>query len=61
MNVLAQLNDASSDSYVRKAGRQLIVTIYGAMRVIRLYPPENEAVRNALEDVASAAGALLER
>ena len=25
-----------------------VVLVYGAMRVIRLYPPENEAVRNAL-------------
>ncbi|MEP7346115.1 MAG: HD domain-containing phosphohydrolase, partial [Gemmatimonadaceae bacterium] len=59
MTALAQLQDVSSDSYVRKAGRQLIVTIYGAIRVIRLYPPENEAVRNALEDVANSARALI--
>ena len=59
MSGLAQLQDVSSDSHVRKAGRQLIVTIYGAIRVIRLYPPENEAVRNALEDVANGANSLL--
>jgi HD-GYP domain-containing protein (c-di-GMP phosphodiesterase class II) len=61
MSGLAQLQDVSSDSYVRKAGRQLIVTIYGAIRVIRLYPPENEAVRNALEEVANSARSLIER
>ncbi|MFN8581859.1 MAG: HD domain-containing protein [Gemmatimonadaceae bacterium] len=61
MTMLAQLQDASSDSYLRKAGRQLIVQLYGAMRVIRLYPPENEAVRKALDDLASAARAMLER
>lgn len=55
------LSDLSGDTFIRRAGRQLIVSIYGAMRVIRLYPPENEAVRNALADVARAAQELLER
>jgi HD-GYP domain-containing protein (c-di-GMP phosphodiesterase class II) len=31
------------------------------MRVIRLYPPENEAVRNALEELAGAARNIFER
>jgi hypothetical protein len=31
------------------------------MRVIRLYPPENEAVRNALADLAQVAREFLER
>ena len=57
----ATLNDFTGDSFLRRAGRQLVVTIYGAMRVIRLYPPENEAVRNALEELANAARAILER
>lgn len=53
--------DYASDSFVRRAGRQLIVSIYGAMRVIRMYPPENEAVGNALSDLAAASRVLLER
>ena len=57
----ASLNDFTGDSFLRRAGRQLVVTIYGAMRVIRLYPPENEAVKNALDDLASAARAILDR
>lgn len=52
------MSDLSGDSYVRRAGRQLIVSIYGAMRVIRLYPPENEAVRNALAELARVAQEL---
>lgn len=55
------LSDLTGDTYIRRAGRQLIVSIYGAMRVIRLYPPENEAVRNALTDLAQSAADLLER
>jgi HD-GYP domain-containing protein (c-di-GMP phosphodiesterase class II) len=57
----APQSDFGSDSYIRKAGRQLIVTLYGAMRVIRMYPPENEAVRNALTDLVSASREILER
>src|SRR5690606_22998105 len=59
--VQVSTSDASGDTYIRRAGRQLIVSIYGAMRVIRLYPPENEAVRNALSDLADSARELLER
>lgn len=61
MRVQVSTSDLSGDTYIRRAGRQLIVSIYGAMRVIRLYPPENEAVRNALADLAATAAALLER
>src|SRR5688572_15341482 len=53
--------DAASESFVRRAGRTLIVSIYGAMRVIRLYPPENEAVRNALNDLVDAGKTLLDQ
>lgn len=53
--------DAASESFVRRAGRALIVSIYGAMRVIRLYPPENEAVRNALNDLVNAGRTLLDQ
>jgi HD-GYP domain-containing protein (c-di-GMP phosphodiesterase class II) len=61
---LGAVGDGPSDateSFVRRAGRTLIVTIYGAMRVIRLYPPENEAVRNALNDLVNAGKVLLEK
>jgi HD-GYP domain-containing protein (c-di-GMP phosphodiesterase class II) len=60
-SVRAQSSDAMGDSYLRRSGRGLIISIYGAMRVIRLYPPENEAVRNALADLAAAAKAIFER
>jgi HD-GYP domain-containing protein (c-di-GMP phosphodiesterase class II) len=57
----ASLNDFTGDSFLRRAGRQLVVSIYGAMRVIRLYPPENEAVKHALDELAAAGRAVLER
>lgn len=52
--------EAGTESFIRRAGRQFIIATYGAMRVIRLYPPENEAVRNALNDLVTAARALWE-
>ncbi|MGH7713563.1 MAG: hypothetical protein ACREOG_19905, partial [Gemmatimonadaceae bacterium] len=55
------LSDTGSDAFVRKAGRVLINTIAGALRAIRLYPPENEAVKNALDDVVAAARELTRR
>jgi HD-GYP domain-containing protein (c-di-GMP phosphodiesterase class II) len=55
------VSDAAAESFVRRAGRALIVSIYGAMRVIRLYPPENEAVRNALNDLVNAGKILLDQ
>jgi HD-GYP domain-containing protein (c-di-GMP phosphodiesterase class II) len=51
----------TSDAFLRKAGRQLVVAIYGALRALRLYPAENEAVKNALQELVSAARTLLTR
>ncbi len=50
--------DVGGDSFLRRAGRQLVTSLYGAIRVIRLYPPENEAVSNALEELRSVAGTI---
>ncbi|MGQ0539570.1 MAG: HD-GYP domain-containing protein [Gemmatimonadaceae bacterium] len=57
----APLTEKASDAFVRKTGRHLINTIAACLRVIRLYPPENEAVRNALDDVVAAAHELRRR
>ncbi|MDB4876099.1 MAG: hypothetical protein JWM41_2545 [Gemmatimonadetes bacterium] len=45
--------DASEDSRVRRTGRQLIFSAYGALRAVKLYPVENAAVQKALADVAA--------
>ena len=54
-------SDPGSDGYIRRAGRGLIISLYAALRAIRLYPLENEAVQNAVEDLAEVAGALIEK
>jgi HD-GYP domain-containing protein (c-di-GMP phosphodiesterase class II) len=53
--------DAGGDAYIRRAGRGLIISLYAALRAIRLYPLENAAVQNAAEDLTKVATALIER
>ena len=43
---------SGDESYLRRAGRQLIFAMYGALRAVKLYPVENAAVQKALADVA---------
>jgi len=54
-------SDPGSDGYIRRTGRGLIISLYAALRAIRLYPLENEAVQNAVQDLADVAGALVEK
>ena len=51
--------DLSADSFVRRAGRQLIFTLYGALRAVKLYPVENTAVQKALAEVTHQTKDLL--
>jgi HD-GYP domain-containing protein (c-di-GMP phosphodiesterase class II) len=54
-------SDAGGDPYIRRTGRTFIVAAHGALRAIRLYPPENEVVRKGLEEVTSIASDMLLR
>jgi HD-GYP domain-containing protein (c-di-GMP phosphodiesterase class II) len=60
MRASSTFADPSCDGYIRRAGRGLIISLYAALRAIRLYPLENAAVQNAAEDLADVAGALIE-
>jgi HD-GYP domain-containing protein (c-di-GMP phosphodiesterase class II) len=51
--------ERGGDAYIRKAGRTFILTCYGALRALKLYPVENEAVKKALADVAASAQEIL--
>ncbi|MFI5238946.1 MAG: hypothetical protein ACHQQP_03985, partial [Gemmatimonadales bacterium] len=39
----------------RRAGRALVVAIHAASRVMKLYPPEHQAVQKSLAELAAAA------
>jgi HD-GYP domain-containing protein (c-di-GMP phosphodiesterase class II) len=52
-------SSTGGDSYVRRAGRNLIFSTYGALRAVKLYPVENAAVQNALVELTSQTKELL--
>ncbi|MDQ3556777.1 MAG: HD domain-containing protein [Gemmatimonadota bacterium] len=51
----------SEDRELQREGRQLLFAIHSAMRALRLYPLENQAVQNALAELERAAAKLLAR
>jgi len=52
-------NESGSDAAVRKVGRAFIITFYGALRAIKLYPVENAAVQKSLDDLTTSSRLLL--
>jgi len=51
----------TTDSYIRGAGREFLVTFYTALRSLKLYPLENAQVQKSLDDLHITAQAVLER
>jgi HD-GYP domain-containing protein (c-di-GMP phosphodiesterase class II) len=50
----------SSDAFIRRAGRQLIFAMYGALRAVKLYPVENAAVQKALGELTAQSRELID-
>jgi HD-GYP domain-containing protein (c-di-GMP phosphodiesterase class II) len=48
-------------AYLRARGRDLIVSFYGTMRAIKLYPSEHTAVQKSLAEFATIAKEILDR
>jgi HD-GYP domain-containing protein (c-di-GMP phosphodiesterase class II) len=51
----------AEDRELQREGRELLFAIHAAMRSLRLYPLENQAVQNALTELERASGKLLAR
>ncbi|HMA41876.1 MAG TPA: HD domain-containing phosphohydrolase [Gemmatimonadales bacterium] len=51
---------ASTDSFLRHAGREFLVLFYAALRSLKLYPLENAQVQKALDDLLTATRHLLD-
>jgi HD-GYP domain-containing protein (c-di-GMP phosphodiesterase class II) len=51
----------TTDSYIRGAGREFLVTVYTALRSLKLYPLENAQVQRSLDDLARSAQQILDR
>ena len=54
-------HEAADDAFLRQAGRSFLVSLYAALRSLKLYPIENAAVQRSLDDLEHAAGSLLTR
>ena len=51
----------TSDSYIRGAGRDFLITIYTALRSLKIYPLENPVVQKSLDDLAAVVQGILDR
>ena len=51
MSAAGAESEKSGDSFVRRAGRDLIRDLYAALRAVKLYPIENAAVQKALAEL----------
>ncbi len=50
---------AASGAFMRKHGRNLIISLYGATRAMKLYPVEHNAVQKTLAELTEAAQEIL--
>ena len=57
--VATETDRPTSDGQVRQGGRSLLLTLYAALRSLKLYPVENATVQNALDDLDATVHALL--
>ena len=51
----------TTDAFIRGAGRTFLVTVYTALRTLKLYPLENSQVQKSLDDLATAVREILQR
>ena len=54
------VDGAPQEGLLRAGGRGLLLTLYTAMRSLKLYPVENATVQRALDDLVHSAESLLE-
>ena len=53
LSITAPVGEGSPDSFLRQKGRAFILTLYSALRSVKLYPVGHATVQRALEDLAS--------
>ena len=52
--------ESGGDAFIRRSGKALIISLYAALRAIRLYPLENAAVVKSTEELTSLCAELLQ-
>jgi len=45
------VGERGSDGFVRKMGREFLLAIYGALRTVKMYPPDNPVVQKTVQEV----------
>src|SRR6185312_8666051 len=50
-----EIGERGSDGYIRKVGRELLLAVYGALRTVKMYPPDNPVVQKTLEELVRLA------
>ncbi|MGI9075733.1 MAG: HD-GYP domain-containing protein [Gemmatimonadaceae bacterium] len=60
-DIPADTHERIDDSYLRTKGRELLGVLYGALRSLKLYPPENAVVQKSLADLTEIARELHKR
>ena len=53
--------EAGDEGFLRQAGRGFLVSLYAALRSLKLYPVENAAVQRALDELGEAGTVILGR
>jgi HD-GYP domain-containing protein (c-di-GMP phosphodiesterase class II) len=53
--------EPQDEGFFRQAGRVFLVSLYAALRSLRLYPVENAAVQRSLDDLQQGAATILAR
>jgi len=51
--------ERGSDGLVRKMGREFLLAIYGALRTVKMYPPDNPVVQKTMQEVVRLSNELL--
>lgn len=51
--------DPGNEAFIRSSGRTLLLTLHSALRALKLYPVENTAVQNALDELQNATVAFV--
>ncbi|HEY7878996.1 MAG TPA: HD domain-containing phosphohydrolase [Gemmatimonadaceae bacterium] len=56
-----EIGERGSDGLIRKIGRELLLAMYGAMRTVKLYPPDNPVVQKTIDDLVRIATDVFHR
>ncbi|HXE60492.1 MAG TPA: HD domain-containing phosphohydrolase [Gemmatimonadaceae bacterium] len=56
-----EIGERGSDGFIRKVGRELLMSVYGALRTVKMYPPDNPVVQKTLEDLVRLTNDLWRR